>query len=105
MLPAPQEVVSAVAENASVLALATLSTLKEATFGYVLAILLGVAMAAVLSQSRLLERSIYPYAVLLQTVPVVAIAPLIVLWFGYNEFSVVVISFIMSRGYICTNTV
>jgi NitT/TauT family transport system permease protein len=104
LLPAPQEVGAAVLENAGVLALATLATLKEATLGYALAILLGIALAAVLSQSRLLERSIYPYAVLLQTVPVVAIAPLIVLWFGYNEFSVVVISFIMSLFPIVNNT-
>ena len=104
LLPGPQEVGAAVLEHAGVLVLATLSTLKEATFGYLLAIVLGIGLAAVLSQSRLLERSIYPYAVLLQTVPVVAVAPLIVLWFGYNEFSVVVISFIMSLFPIVNNT-
>jgi NitT/TauT family transport system permease protein len=104
LLPSPQEVASAVMENSDVLANATLITLKEALLGYALAILLGIAGAAVLSQSRLIERSIYPYAVLLQTVPVVAIAPLIVLWFGYNEFSVVIISFIMSLFPILNNT-
>jgi NitT/TauT family transport system permease protein len=104
LLPGPQEVGAAVAENAGTLLLATLATLKEATLGYLLAIVFGIALAALLSQSRLLERSIYPYAVLLQTVPVVAIAPLIVLWFGYNELSVVIISFIMSLFPIVNNT-
>lgn len=104
LLPAPQAVGLAVQENAAALALATLVTFKEAALGYLLAIVLGVTLAAVLSQSRLLERSIYPYAVLLQTVPVVAIAPLIVLWFGYNELSVVVISFIMALFPIVNNT-
>lgn len=104
LLPGPQEVAAAVAENAGTLLLATLATLKEATLGYLLAIVCGIALAALLSQSRLLERSIYPYAVLLQTVPVVAIAPLIVLWFGYNELSVVIISFIMSLFPIVNNT-
>ncbi|CAN5768765.1 ABC transporter permease [soil metagenome] len=104
LLPSPFEVGAAVAENGSTLMLATLTTLKEATLGYVLAIVVGVAVAGVLSQSRLLERSIYPYAVLLQTVPVVAIAPLIVLWFGYNEVSVIVISFIMALFPIINNT-
>jgi NitT/TauT family transport system permease protein len=104
LLPSPQEVAAAVLENAGVLMLASLTTLKEATFGYLLAIIGGIALAALLSQSRLLERSIYPYAVLLQTVPVVAVAPLIVLWFGYNERSVVVISFIMALFPIVNNT-
>ncbi len=104
LLPGPQAVAAAVAENAGTLAAATLITLKEALLGYGLAIVCGIGLAAVLSQSRLLERSIYPYAVLLQTVPVVAIAPLIVLWFGYNELSVVVISFIMALFPIVNNT-
>lgn len=104
LLPGPGEVWSAVLENAGTLLLATLITLKEALLGYLAAIVAGVALAAVMSQSRLLERSLYPYAVLLQTVPVVAIAPLIVLWFGYNELSVVVISFIMALFPIVNNT-
>jgi NitT/TauT family transport system permease protein len=95
---------AAVLENAGVLGLATLSTLKEATLGFLIAIVFGIALAALLSQSRLLERSIYPYAVLLQTVPVVAVAPLIVLWFGYNDSSVIIISVIMSLFPIVNNT-
>jgi len=104
LLPGPGPVLAAVNENAAILALATFTTLKEAIAGYLLAIVLGISLAAVMSQSRLLERSIYPYAVLLQTVPVVAIAPLIVLWFGYNELSVVIISFIMALFPIINNT-
>ena len=104
LVPSPQEVAAAVAEKAGVLALATLTTLKEATLGYLLAIVGGIGLAALMSQSRLLERSIYPYAVLLQTVPVVAVAPLIVLWFGYNDLSVVIISLIMSLFPIVNNT-
>jgi NitT/TauT family transport system permease protein len=104
LVPSPQEVAAAVAENSGVLLVATLTTLKEATFGYLLAIAGGISLAAVLSQSKLLERSIYPYAVLLQTVPVVAVAPLIVLWFGYNDLSVVIISLIMSLFPIVNNT-
>ena len=104
LVPAPQEVAVAVGENASVLLIAALTTLKEATFGYLLAIVGGITLAALLSQSKILERSIYPYAVLLQTVPVVAVAPLIVLWFGYNDLSVVIISLIMSLFPIVNNT-
>jgi NitT/TauT family transport system permease protein len=104
LLPGPQEVAAAVLENVGVLGLATIATLRESICGYALSIAVGIALAALLSQSRLLERSIYPYAVLLQTVPVVAIAPLVVLWFGYNELSVVIVSFIMSLFPIINNT-
>jgi len=104
LLPGPQQVAAAFVENSGTIVAATLTTLKEATLGYLAAITLGIAFAAILSQSRMLERSFYPYAVLLQTVPVVAIAPLIVLWFGYNDLSVVIISLIISLFPIINNT-
>jgi NitT/TauT family transport system permease protein len=104
LLPSPREVADAFVENGATIMAATLTTLKEAMLGYVTAIGLGVLIAAILSQSRVLERSFYPYAVLLQTVPVVAIAPLIVLWFGYNDLSVIVISLIISLFPIINNT-
>jgi NitT/TauT family transport system permease protein len=104
LLPGPGAVWAAIVENAADIFAATLTTLHEAALGFVAAIVLGVGFAALLSQSRLLERSFYPYAVLLQTVPVVAIAPLIVLWFGYNTLSVVVISLIISLFPIINNT-
>ena len=104
LLPGPVEVWAALVENGPDIFGAALTTLREAALGFASAIVLGVGVAAVLSQSRLLERSFYPYAVLLQTVPVVAIAPLIVLWFGYNDLSVVVISLIISLFPIINNT-
>ena len=73
LFPGPQAVGAAVVENAATLGVATLITLKEASLGYLAAIVIGVLLAAVMSQSRLIERSLYPYAVLLQTVPVVAV--------------------------------
>ena len=50
------------------------------------------------------ERSFYPYALLLQTVPVVAVAHLIVLWFGFEMKSVIIVSFIISLFPIINNT-
>lgn len=104
LLPAPREVAAAAAANAALLAAASLTTLREALLGYALAALGGIVLAAAMSQSRLLERCLYPYAVLLQTVPVVAVAPLIVLWCGYNERSVVLIALIMALFPIVNNT-
>ena len=104
LLPAPDDVAAAFAENGAVIFAAAMTTLKEATCGYVAAVVLGISFAAILSQSRVLERSFYPYAVLLQTVPVVAVAPLIVLWFGYNDLSVIIISLIISLFPIINNS-
>ncbi|GGX88959.1 ABC transporter permease [Pseudoduganella dura] len=104
LLPSPLDVAGAAANNATLLAGAASTTLREAVLGYVLAALLGIALAAAMSQARLLERCLYPYAVLLQTVPVVAVAPLIVLWSGYNERSVVLIALIMALFPIVNNT-
>lgn len=100
----PVQVLAACVENGPTILGAALVTLREAAFGYATSIVLGILVAALLSQSRLLERSLYPYAVLLQTVPVVAIAPLIVLWFGYNDLSVIIISVIISLFPIINNT-
>lgn len=104
LLPSPLEVALAAAANGTLLAQAALTTLREAVLGYTLAALIGIALAAAMSQARLLERCLYPYAVLLQTVPVVAVAPLIVLWSGYNERSVVLIALIMALFPIVNNT-
>ena len=79
-------------------------TLREAFTGYILAIIIGISVATTMSLSKVLERSLYPYAILLQTVPVVAVAPLIVLWFGFEERSVILISLIISLFPIINNT-
>lgn len=104
LLPGPSAVANAFSADSELIISATLITLREALSGYLCAIVLGILSAAIMSQSRLLERSFYPYAILLQTVPVVAIAPLIVLWFGYGETSVIIISLIISLFPIINNT-
>ncbi len=104
LLPGPHLVADALFRESSAIFAASVVTLKEALVGFLAATLFGIVSAALMSQSRLLERSFYPYAVLLQTVPVVAIAPLIVLWFGYGETSVMIISFIISLFPIINNS-
>ena len=63
----------------------------------------GIALGLLFSQSKIIERSIYPYAIFLQTVPIVAIAPLVVMWFGNGLGGVVAVSFILSLFPIVTN--
>jgi len=57
-----------------------LSTLREAAIGFVVGAVLGLAIAIVLERSRLLERGLLPYVIGSQTIPLVAIAPIVVIW-------------------------
>jgi NitT/TauT family transport system permease protein len=104
LLPRPWDVAQSAWENRSELWAATRITLSEAFAGFGLAIVVGMAFAIVMSQAKVLERSLYPYAVMLQTVPIVAVAPVIVLWFGYNQTSVIVISFMIAVFPVLNNT-
>ena len=52
---------------------------------FALAVVGGVALAVLFSQSRILELALFPYAVILQVTPVVAIAPLVIIWVGLDQ--------------------
>ena len=104
LLPNPLQVAQAFAADIDMVGSGLWITFQEALYGYLLAISIGITFAAIMSQSKLLERSFYPYAILLQTLPAVAVAPLIVLWFGFEMKSVVIISLIISLFPIINNT-
>lgn len=71
---------------------AALYTWREAALGFLLGTAIGLALATVFVHSRLLERALVPYVVASQTVPIIALAPMIVFAFGANVTSVVVIA-------------
>jgi NitT/TauT family transport system permease protein len=77
---------------AAYLAGASLYTWREALIGFLLGAAIGLALATVFVHSRLLERALVPYVVASQTIPIIALAPLIVFAFGANVMSVVVIA-------------
>ena len=104
MLPGPMAVAEAFVNDIEIVLIGASLTIQEALIGYLSAIIIGISVAAIMSQSKILERSFYPYAILLQTVPVVAVAPLIVLWFGFEMKSVIIVSFIISLFPIINNT-
>ena len=84
LLPSPVQVVKAFVEELPVLMEHSMVTLTEALIGLLLGILLGFVMAVLMDQFEPLYKAFYPLIVLTQTVPTVAIAPLLVLWFGYE---------------------
>jgi NitT/TauT family transport system permease protein len=104
LLPAPTEIVAAWVENRATLLGALTSTFMSALLGFGMSIVVGMAAALVMAQSKLLERSLYPYAIMLQTIPIVAIAPLIVIWVGAGMPAVVIIAFLISLFPIISNT-
>jgi len=91
VLPAPSAIARAFADNFTSLMTALLSTLTVTMEAFVAATILGTATAIAFSQSRLLERTLYPYAVILQVTPVVAIAPLILIWIGFERINLALV--------------
>jgi NitT/TauT family transport system permease protein len=104
LVPSASAVLRAGAGSAGDLVRAALITGRAALAGFVLAAVLGVLAAVVLASSRPLERALYPYTVFLQTVPIVAIAPLLVLWFGPGLRAVAVSALIVSVFPVIANT-
>lgn len=95
-LPPPSTIAQASFAARRELWIATLTTGATAVSGFLLSGATGVVLAVLLSRSRLIERGFYPYALLLQTVPIVAIAPLLVVWFGNGPRAVTASAFIVS---------
>ena len=84
MLPSPLAVVKAFIKDFLLLMLHTKVTLIEAFLGLGIGIILGFVMAVIMDKYDFAYKSIYPVLVITQTVPTVAIAPLLVLWLGYG---------------------
>ena len=104
LLPPPSAILRTVIAERGVLGAALVTTAEGALGGYLLSALFGTVAGVLLSQSRGLERGLYPYTVFLQTVPIVAIAPLLVLWFGPGLRAVAVSAFIVSVFPVIANT-
>jgi len=89
-------IVSTVASDFGSLLAHTAVTMAEAVTGFALANVLGFGLATLFAHSQTAQRAIYPYAIALKTTPVVAIAPLLVVWFGTG-----IVSKIIASALIC----
>lgn len=94
LVPAPSTVAGALARGVRTGLYLTnfWITLFEALVGFVIAAMAGIVLGAIIAQFRLVERTFYPYLVALQTLPKIAIAPLIIVWFGFGISSKVIIA-------------
>jgi NitT/TauT family transport system permease protein len=104
MLPSPWAVARAVVARLPSLVTALTITAAEAGGGLIASVAFGVIIALMFAQSRWVRRMLYPYTILLQTVPIVAIAPLILMWVGAGMPAVTLIAFIISLAPIIANT-
>ncbi len=85
VLPGPGLVVESTWADRSALAPAAWTTLQEAVLGIAVAIVLAVLLAVAIDWSRTARRSLYPLLVASQTIPIIALAPLVVIWFGFGQ--------------------
>jgi len=104
LLPSPLRVAQAVGENFSSLMTSLGITAVEAAGGLAGSLIAGILIALLFAQSQWVRRMFYPYTILLQTVPIVAIAPLILMWFGAGTGSVMLVTFIICLAPIIANT-
>ena len=84
LVPSPSEIAKALWEDRSLLADNAWVTLQEVLLGFALAVAAGVAFAVVLHLSPTLRRAFYPLLVASQTMPIVVIAPILVVWLGFG---------------------
>lgn len=104
ILPSPLQVAEALEQDQEVLLQGSFETLMASFSGLLLALVFGVSLAFLFSLNRWIKNALYPYTVFFQTVPVVAIAPLLVIWFGFGLRTVQAAAAIVSLFPVLANT-
>ena len=107
ILPAPSLILAALVDNFAALMAALWVTVRVTLLAFVWAVATAVGLAIVFTRARLIEMALYPYVIALQVTPVVAIAPLILIWVGFDNVSraLVIIAWIVAFFPMLTNTV
>ena len=104
LVPSPLNVAQTLVADAALLFGALYTTLKITLFAFLCATVLGVLIAFAFVQSRVIETALFPYAVLLQVTPIVAIAPLIIIWVKDPTASLVICATLVALFPIIANT-
>jgi len=106
VLPAPTAIWAAFTGNFASLMSSLWTTLRITLEAFILAVVGGVALAVLFSQSRIIETALYPYAVVLQVTPIVAIAPLVLIWVGFERIhlALLILAWLVAFFPILSNT-
>ena len=105
LLPSPLAVAQSVVDNAALFADNAVVTLQEILIGFALGAAAGIALAVLLTYSRLAERAVYPWLVASQMIPIVAVAPILVVWFGFTIVPKVVVVALVCFFPVVVNTI
>lgn len=105
ILPTPTQIIERIGSDFRLLAANSLVTLLETLAGFLIAAITGIATAFAIFYSRIFERAIYPLLVAMQTVPKVALAPLLVLYLGYDFSPKCFLAFLLAYFPIVVATV
>jgi ABC-type nitrate/sulfonate/bicarbonate transport system permease component len=105
MLPPPSAIVESFRTDWRMLAEHTWVTLIEVLLGFGLALVTGIAVGVAIDSSIVLRRAIYPLIIASQTIPMVALAPLMLIWFGYGLMPKILITALIGFFPIAVNTV
>ena len=105
VLPTPVAIATRIVNELPLLATHAYVTLIEVVGGFSLGVFIGIPLALAIFYSRAFERAIYPILVALQTVPKVALAPLLVLYLGYGWAPKITLAFLISFFPIVISTV
>lgn len=96
IMPAPSRVIIEIASNITDYIFNALITMGEAIGGFILGVIVAIIGAIVMYQSRFLERGLLPVAILIKVTPIIAIAPLFVIWFGFGLIPKILIAAIIT---------
>lgn len=107
ILPGPRQVATAMFEGfrTGVFQKHLLVTGKEVVIGYSLGVILGIGLGAPIALSRTVELFLYPYLLALQTMPKIALAPLMMIWVGFGIESKIIITMIVAIFPVLVNTI
>lgn len=105
ILPIPSQIASQMVDDWSLLQPALLVTLREILLGFALAFVVAMVLGFAVAHSRIVNRTVYPLLVASQTIPIIAIAPVFIIWFGYGLTPKVVITAIICFFPLTVNTV
>ncbi len=84
LFPSPSKITEALLETSALLWGHSLQTLTEVILGFLFAILAGIFLAIIMGIFPVVKKSLYPLIVVSQTIPIMAVAPLLIIWFGYG---------------------
>lgn len=104
VLPSPVDIARASAANWRVLLGETWPTFLESVLGFALAVAVGIPVAVCVANSRVLNLTLYPILIATQSIPKVAVAPIILVWFGLGMQSKLVIAFLVAFFPIVVDT-